>query len=103
MRLKRFDETITEWSDRKIRDHIGNDNYIKEKLGNYLEWKNKERFEYNHYYVDSFFFDDATDNFYIHYDSDYASNNLYKVEDYNEILNFINNEEEFKNAKKYNI
>jgi len=99
MILKKFKEKVGNWTDSDIKTHLGNDNFLKKKMSNYLSWKLNDKF----INVNHFFFNSKTNAFFISYEDSIDDNNLQEIIDYNEFIEFINNEELFINSKKYNL
>lgn len=99
MIIKKFKEIKNKWSENDMKNHLGNDNFLKEKLSEYLKWK------LNLYepYVEEFFYSKDGNKCYLRYYTTVSDNDIYEVVDTDEMVNFINNSNLYKNTKTYNI
>ena len=89
------------WTINELFDHCEKYKKLTEIIALYLRWKigDYEDENENSYHDIIFFFEGNT----IQYSDDDMDGNDYVVEDYDEMINFINNSEIFLNAKKYNL
>lgn len=85
----------------ELFDHCIKYKHLTEYIVDYLRWKidDYEDENENSYHDISFFFDGNV----IQYSDDDIDNNDYNVEDYDEMVEFLNNPEFVKNYRKYNL
>ena len=102
MIVKRFKERHGKWNEKDIKTHLGNDDFLKEKIGRYLKFTINKYKNDSFINVNYFFFDSKTDDFYVQFDNDMNTNKLEKL-NFEDVLEFINNEKIFINSKKYNL
>ena len=89
---------LKSWSDDKLKNHINDRKELFELLSAYIEYKLNDNRNITAY---DFYFD-KNNIFRIHfYDENYQS--MYVVENYDEMLYFLNNHELLKNSKQYNL
>ena len=118
---------FNDWSDEKLKeiirnknnrdsDQMKNMNYLFRILKQYLLWRDND-FDDNDINIEDFYFDNGKFIISCEYsddennysdDDDYDithSGNSFEVDDidYNEMIEFLNNSEELKTSKKYNL
>jgi len=108
--LKLF-ENNNNWSDQKLRQHIEDEEFIMEILKKYIIWKEEipqEETRYHIKYIEAYFFDtkkwySKNNNFVIQYEDPDGERHEFVVEDYNEMIGFLDNPKMFTDANKYNV
>ena len=109
MEVKRFSEATKNWTNQKIKNFLGDKRFIEGLLVIYLQIKIGEFFKNYYgnqvaaeYDIKDFFFN-VSDEFVISYSDDSGSTKLYRVKDFDEMIQIINNPELYKKSIKYNI
>lgn len=106
--LKLFENTS--WSDQKLRQHIEDEKLLKKILEKYVIWKKEipqDEARYHIQYLEAYFFDTknwySNNKFIIQYEDPDGDRHEFIVEDYDEMINFLDNPKMFTDANKYNL
>lgn len=111
MKLKKFNESIRNWSENKIRKMYDEKFDLSTLVLDFLEIHHKELFqdEKIYYFLDQFWFEEDDENLfnvlYNHsgYNRKETISHEFQNEEFENLLSYMNNPEMYKNARKYNI
>lgn len=87
------------WTINTLFNHCEEYKYLTKTIEYYLRWKIDDYGDDNGCYNINFFFDGNL----ISYSDDDFDDNEYQVEDYDEMIDFLNDPDFFINSKKYNL